>query len=168
MHVFRTPTGAAMAYETDPRPGHEGQPVSEPNRPAIQAWLNARYPIRPTRADVDAERDRRLAAGVLVTLTGYAAPLRIQCGGTDRTNLTGLRLTADRRIAAGDTTTLPFRCRGNVTHDLTPAQMIEAFDHASAFHTAVMQASWALKYMATIPADYADDSHWPADDRTAP
>ena len=120
----------------------------------------------PTRAAVDAERDRRLAAGVLVALTGYTAPLRIQCGGTDRTNLTGLCLTADRRLAAGDTATLPFRCRGNVTHDLTPAQMVEAFDHASAFHTAVMQASWALKDTNPIPADYAADARWPADDRT--
>ena len=122
----------------------------------------------PSRADVDAERDRRLADGVLVALAGYAAPLRIQCGGTDRTNLTGLRLTAEKRIAAGDTSTLPFRCRGNVTHDLTPAQMVEAFDHATAFHTAVMQASWALKDADPIPADYDADARWPIDDRTAP
>ena len=53
-----------------------------------------------------------------------------------------------------------------MTHDLTPAQMIEAFDHASAFHTAVMQASWALKDANPIPADYDADARWPTDDRT--
>lgn len=114
-----------------------------------------------TKADVNAERQRRLEFGCVVTLsTGKAIP--IQGRAQDQTNMLGLVTIAQMRIQAGDTTsTTTFRDRDNQDHPLTPAEVIELWQRGAAYFELVMQASWALKDSDPIPPDFADDKHWP-------
>lgn len=115
----------------------------------------------PTSSDVNAERDRRVAAGIAVTIDGYG-PVPLQGRDQDQTNLLGLVTAANLRIASGDTATLTkFRDAENVDHMLTPPQIIEMWLKGSAWISAVYDASWTLKAMDPIPADYANDSRWP-------
>ena len=110
---------------------------------------------------INAERDRRTSAGTTVNVTGYG-DIPLQGGERDQTNLLGLVTAAQVRLAGGDTTTLTkFRDADNVDHMLTPAQIIEMWSKGAAWISANYDASWALKAMDPIPADFADDSYWP-------
>lgn len=118
-------------------------------------------PPAASTADVNRERDRRVFAGTTVVLTGYG-PVPLQGRDQDQTNLLGLVTAASLRIAAGDSvTTTKFRDAANVDHDLTPSQIIEMWSKGSGWISAVYQASWAIKAMDPIPADFADDTRWP-------
>ena len=67
----------------------------------------------------------------------------------------------DFSLVQGDTTTaISFRDDANNMHALTPAQVVELWEKAAGYISAVYAASWTLKD-GTIPADYADDRHWP-------
>ena len=118
----------------------------------------------PTGEDVNAERARRIEAGVIINVTGYAHAIHVTCRNEDRHNLSGLAFTAQERIGAGDTTTLTtFRDGADVMHDLTPPQIVEMRDQSMAYVEAVYAASWTLKAMSPIPADYATNAtYWPA------
>jgi hypothetical protein len=112
--------------------------------------------------DVNTERERRIAAGATVTVTG-AGDIPVQGREEDVRNLQGLGLVALARVSTGDTTTITeFRDAENVYHDLTPPQVLELVQAAAGAAEAIIQASWAIKAMDPIPADYADDTHWPA------
>lgn len=114
-------------------------------------------PPPPTGDDVNAERQRRIITGAVfggVHVTGR---------DEDIMNLTNLALAAQVRMAGGDTTTLTtYRDGGNVDHDLTPPQMLTLWQQASARVSAIYAASWAIKAMDPIPADFANDSYWGA------
>lgn len=129
-------------------------PVAEPETPPTAA------PVA-TAQMVNVERDRRIAAGVAVEITGYGlVPLqgRLQ----DQTNMLGLATAANLRIAAGDIETVTkFRDAANVDHDLTPPQIVEMWSKGAAWISAVFEASWALKAADPIPLDFDDDVHWP-------
>lgn len=127
-----------------------GEPDEEPTEaPTITAGM------------VNAERDRRIASGTSVPVTGYGS-IPLQGREKDQTNLLGLVQAASLRIASGDVTTLTkFRDGSNADHFLTPPQVIEMWSKGSAWISSVYDASWALKDMPTIPLDYTNDSHWP-------
>lgn len=111
--------------------------------------------------EVNAERDRRIAAGVTVYVEGYG-PVALQGREKDQTNLLGLQAAAAMRLAAGDTVTLTkFRDADNVDHMLTPPQIVDLWAKGAAWISATYDASWGLKALDPIPADYADDTHWP-------
>lgn len=112
-------------------------------------------------SQIDAERERRIAAGVTVTLSdGILIPL--QGRPEDQINMLALKDTARDLLAAGvSAPILPFRDAENVVHQLTPAQMIEATDKGKQHVSAVYQAAWALKEMEPIPTDFAEDVNWP-------
>lgn len=110
---------------------------------------------------INVERDRRISAGTTVNVTGYG-DIPLQGGERDQTNLLGLVTAAQVRLAGGDTATLTkFRDAENVDHMLTPMQVIEMWSKGAAWISANYDASWALKAMDPIPADFADDSYWP-------
>lgn len=114
------------------------------------------------RAAVTAERDRRIHAGAVVSVTGYG-DIPLQGRPADQINLIALSDTARNLVATGVTSpVIPFRDATNATHMLTPAQMVELASKGK--HTASMlyAAAWALKDGGAIPEDYADDAHWPA------
>ena len=111
--------------------------------------------------DVNFERDRRIENGVTVNVTGLGA-VPLQGRPQDQVNLLGLKDTAKELAAAGITAPIiPFRDALNVTHILTPAQLIEMVDKGKMWVSAMMQASWDIKAMDPIPQDFAADSYWP-------
>jgi hypothetical protein len=107
-------------------------------------------------SDVNAERDRRIVAGK--TINGIAVTGREE----DARNLTNLALAAQVRIANGDTATLTtFRDGNNVDHDLTPPEMLDLWQQSSAYVSALYAASWTIKALNPIPADFDANSRWP-------
>lgn len=111
--------------------------------------------------DVNRERDRRVSAGTTVELDGYG-PVPLQGRDQDQTNLLGLVTAASLRLAGGDNTTVTkFRDALNVDHMLVPSQIVEMWSKGSAWISDVYDASWTIKAMDPIPADYAADSYWP-------
>jgi hypothetical protein len=80
----------------------------------------------------------------------------------DARNLTNLALGAQLRIASGDSTTeTVFRDGNNSDHSLTPPQLLSLWQHSAAYVSALYAASWAIKAVVPIPADFKDDSYWP-------
>lgn len=114
-----------------------------------------------TGADIDRERDRRVMDGLVVTVAGYGE-VSLQGRDIDMRNLHGLATAAQLRIAGGaGATQTPFRDKANVIHELTQAQILDLWSQGAAFVSAVFQSAWALKDNPPIPADYAEDTHWP-------
>jgi len=109
---------------------------------------------------VNQERDRRLTSGAVVTLSGYG-DIAVQGRNRDISIYTNLALRAQQRIAAGDTTPMDFRDRDDNMHSFTPTQMAELLNLAAERADAIYSASWTLKGMDPIPADYDNDSYWP-------
>lgn len=120
-------------------------------------------PVAPSSEDINAERERRLIAGVTISVNGYG-DIPLQGRPADQINLLALKDTARDLDAAGVTAAvIPFRDADNVTHMLTPDQMMELADSGKTAASAIYQASWAIKArndLATI--DIADDQYWSA------
>lgn len=120
----------------------------------------------PTSGDVNRERDRRLAAGVTVNVTGYG-DIPVQGGPGDQINMLALGATAQELIGAGVTAAVvPFRDAVNTMHDLTPDQVADMVRKAKEAASAIYAVSWAMKdgtgdFTGGIPADYTADTHWP-------
>ena len=125
----------------------------------------SRAPPPPSADDVDQERDRRIEAGM--TFNG----VRYQTRAQDRENVAGASIMA---LAAMVNGAQPgdLRWHGGASDfvwiaednslNTMDAQTFFAFGQAMAAHkSALIFAARALKDMAEIPADYADDKHWP-------
>jgi hypothetical protein len=113
-------------------------------------------PVKDDRARVDAERDRRIAEGVAVSLsTGKTFTMQTRPG--DIQSIQALVTVAQVQWARQIT----FRDTDNNDQEMTPDEMIEAGMAAFAHVDAHYKAGWALKDTDPIPADYADDAHWP-------
>jgi hypothetical protein len=140
--------------------GVEKRKETAKERSDRQAFQNA----GPLNVQVNLERDRRILAGKEFTVTGYATPIAVSGDRTTQMNLLALATAANMRIASGDTTTITkYRDEKNAIHDLTPPQIAELWSLGAAFVSDVYQASWALKdNPGGIPADFKDDTHWPA------
>lgn len=109
---------------------------------------------------VNTERERRIAAGATVTVTG-AGDIPVQGRDVDVRNLQGLGLAALARVSAGDTATITvFRDAGNVDHSLTPPQVLELVQRAAGVVEAIIQASWVIKAMDPLPDDVTVDELW--------
>lgn len=121
----------------------------------------------PSTDDVNAERDRRLEAGSAFTVAGVADPIPLQGREFDRTVYLALLTRAQGYKAAGVTDpVLKIRAADDVTHNLTPDQMISLVTQSMNWFEDVMATSWHMKdatgdFPDGIPADYADDTHWP-------
>jgi hypothetical protein len=119
----------------------------------------------PTFMDVDAERDRRIAAGFTFGGTFF------QSRPEDRENIMGAGTAAlgammlgaqagDYRWHGGDSDFM-WIAADNSTHPMD-AQTVYAFGLAAMAHkTAHIFAARAIKDADTIPADYIDDGYWP-------
>ncbi|MGN7770784.1 DUF4376 domain-containing protein [Phyllobacterium sp. 22552] len=105
---------------------------------------------------INAERQRRIESGKVIS--GVLVTGR----DNDARNLQALLSVAQIRMAGGDTETVTvFRDGNNVDHELTPPQVVNVFLQSTAFVSEVYAASWKLKVLDPIPADFADDNHWP-------
>lgn len=115
----------------------------------------------PTDADVNAERTRRLEYGSEFTVAGVANPIPLTGRDFDQSVYLALLLRAQGYKAAGVTAPiLTLRDRSDVTHNLTPDQMISLITQSMTWFESVMATSWDMKDNG-IPVDYADDKHWP-------
>lgn len=122
-------------------------------------------PPAPTSAEVDAERNRRIAAGFTFQSKAY------QSRPEDRENMAGASLAA---LAAMGNGALPgdYRWHGGDSdfvwiaedNSLTPmdAQTMFAFGQTAMAHKqAHIFAARALKDAEEIPSDYMSDDYWP-------
>lgn len=122
----------------------------------ITAEQKAAEAAAALKASINAERQRRILAGKVID------GVHVTGSDEDARNLTSLALGAQLRLAAGDTETLTtFRDGENVDHELTPVQLLSLWQQSAEYVSALYAASWALKAMEPIPADYASDGHWP-------
>jgi hypothetical protein len=120
----------------------------------------ASYSTGPDTTDVDAERDRRIAQGVTITLAdGTVIPVQTR-DDVDFRNLNGLSTAGLALQLQGSTQMTVFRDAENNGHSLTPAQLVELGMKVAAAIQAVYARSWALKGMSPIPDDYAADKYW--------
>lgn len=115
-----------------------------------------------TGADVDVERDRRIALGASVTAGGATFPVQTR-DDVDFRNINGLVSKGIVLTLQGDsTTTVTFRDAANTDHQLAATDLISMGSQVAARVEAIYAASWVIKAMGTIPADYAADNRWPA------
>lgn len=129
-----------------------------------EAWTVTALPP-PTEGQVDAERDRRIAAGFTFGGTFF------QSRPEDRENIMGAGTAAlgammlgaqagDYRWHGGDSDFM-WIAADNSTHPMD-AQTVYAFGLAAMAHkTAHIFAARAIKDADPIPADFADDAYWP-------
>lgn len=117
--------------------------------------------LPPTASDVDAERDRRVLEGSTFDITDYGS-VRILGDEVTIRNLQGLAFAAQVLIADGNPDSITeFRDADNIVHQLTQPQVIELHLKGAAFISACFKAGWTLKDGEEIPADFAEDKHWP-------
>ncbi|WP_182422032.1 DUF4376 domain-containing protein [Aureimonas sp. ME7] len=136
-----------------------------------EAWIMVDRPPppsepMPTAADIDAERDRRIEAGF--TFAGKA----FQARPADRENILGAASLAHMAMTLQNKKPGDLRWHGGeddfvwiaADNSLVPmdAPTVMAFGQVAANHkSAHTFAARALKDLDEIPADFADDRHWP-------
>jgi hypothetical protein len=124
--------------------------------------IAAYEPPAPTGEDVIAERNRRLAGGFDFDFGDERGVHRI---GTTVADLAGWSEVTDyaRALAAsGDTETTIGVVTDTGPCEVTAAEWESVLLAAAAFRQPIWAASFALAAADPIPADYADDGHWPA------
>lgn len=112
------------------------------------------------RAEIIAERDRRLYPGRLDT---SIAPVDLR-NARDEANLTLIRGEARERQSVNDITPIPFRDADNVSQMLAPAQVITMTDEVLGYGQQVYATSWQLKDQ--LQAIFDDEQLTLADKRT--
>lgn len=127
----------------------------------ITAEMKTAKALANKRATINTERERRIALGVTVNVTGDG-DIPVQGRDEDIRNIQGLGLGALARVSLGDTSTITtFRDANNVDHDLVPQQVLELWQKSAGAVEAILQASWTIKAMDPIPEDITDDALWP-------
>lgn len=122
-------------------------------------------PPKPlTNADVNAELQRRVQQGGSFKPVGYPTPIPVLGDDTTTRNLQALAFAASMRLGGGQgAASTPFRDHANVVHNLNQGQVLDLWNQGAAYVSAIFQAAWALKDNPNgVPADFADDVHWPA------
>lgn len=116
--------------------------------------------ISVTAQQIGAEVERRIA--LPLTVAGLSVGnIEINMDAPSQRNLQGLASVGMYLVSADPTHVTTFRDYDNTSHDLTPADLVSMGLQVAARIQAVYEASWALKAMDPIPADYTDDSYWP-------
>ena len=135
------------------------QMVEDPDNKAVigGTWDGQAFgPIPPAPVNtrrVRIEAERRIEAGLSIAGTAF------RCDNQSITRIHGLAMHAQRMEDASQTVNIVFKTTaGNTMTVTSAAQAWSMFDAASAYVAAVLAASAALQ--DTLPADFADDSHW--------
>jgi hypothetical protein len=139
--------------------------ATQEERAVAAATLNAYDPHAPTAAMVDAERDRRLASFAF-------GGRRYDFDSDSQTNMAGAGTLALAAIISGKQPgdlrwADPDRDFGWIALDNTlvsmDAQTTMAFAQAAGhWKSSHIMIGRALKNATPIPADFANDAHWPA------
>lgn len=123
----------------------------------MRVWNLQKKIITPEQ--VNAERDRRIQAGVDVTLG--EKNFRVQTRhDQDFRNINGLVSKGILLLMSQDPETTPFRDEADVTHDLSGAEMISMGKQVGAHVSFLYQKAWDLKALDPIPLNYTSDEWW--------
>ncbi|MEW6124972.1 MAG: hypothetical protein AB1698_20380, partial [Pseudomonadota bacterium] len=126
----------------------------------VAAWQASQVPPAPTKAHVYAERDRRLAGGFDFD---FGDARGVHHFGTTVGDMVGwdeVSKLADvmRRLASPGLIAIATETgRAQVT----PAEWDAILLASAGMRQPIWQASFLLTALDPIPADYADDVHWP-------
>jgi|GEM_PF-1472353 len=122
-------------------------------------------PNSPLPSEVDAERDRRIAAGFVFR------GVRFQSRPEDRENMAGASLAALAAMTAGaqpgdlrwhgGSSDFVWIAEDNSLHPMDAQTMFAFGQTAMAHKQAMIFAARSIKDMEPVPADYTDDGYWP-------
>jgi len=112
----------------------------------------------PTKADVDDERERRIALPLSVTVS--IGTFQINMDANAQRNIQGLSSVGQYFVAIGDTQLTQFRDFANEIQYLPPADLIAMGLQVAARIQAVYAKSWLIREMDPIPYDFDQDSYW--------
>jgi hypothetical protein len=113
---------------------------------------------RVLKERVNSERERRLALGALISVTGLANPVHVQGTLRDRINLYGLDKEARDSAPSA---MMSFHDANDEDRPMTASQMIEMISKAEKIALSLFVAGHNLKAMDPIPDDLDDDRYWP-------
>lgn len=117
-------------------------------------------PRAPSKADVEAERDRRLARGFVFDFGDMRG---VHFFGTTPKDMDGWKEVseaADVRRRAGSTDPITISTETGVV-EINPAEWDSILLASAAMRQPIWRASFTLAAMDPIPEDYAADTHWP-------
>lgn len=118
-------------------------------------------PPAPKKADVIAERDRRLAMGFT---HDFGDERGLHIFATTHEDMEGwneVTVMAQALLAADDTSTHILIVTETGVTTVTASEWQSVLLAAAAFRQPIWQASFALQALDPIPPDYSDDSYWP-------
>lgn len=141
-------TGDAWEIADAPAPA-EPDPISPPE------------PQSPTRADVAAERKRRLAMGFSFD---FGDGRGVHVFGTTEADMMGwdevTKVCDLIRRGVLDLTTISISTETGEA-EVSPEDWDLVLAAAAAFRQPIWQASFALERLEPVPDDFADDAYWP-------
>lgn len=164
MKYLKDAAGVVYAFESD---GSQDEFIPKGLVAMTQAEVAAHLNpgAGPTAANVDAERDRRMDAGVVFRGVKY------QSRPTDRENIAGAAQLAFMAIVGGaqegdlrwsdSAKDFAWIAADNSLVPMDAATVVEFGKMAAARKQALIYAARQLKDKAAIPSDYADDKWWP-------
>lgn len=114
----------------------------------------------PTIDNVIAERERRLALGFNYDFGDARGVHRFGTTARDLAGWDEVTQLAAARLAKGETTPVDVVTNTGPAN-VTPLEWQDVLLAAGAFRQPIWAASFGLEAQNPIPADYADDAHWP-------
>lgn len=164
MKYLRSPVGEVYAFALD---GSEDAfiPSGLLDMTAAEVELHINPVWQPTAADVDVERDRRMAAGV-----EFKGSL-FQSRPSDHENIIGAAQLAFMAVASGakqgnlrwsdPNRDFTWIAADNSLVPMDAPAVVELGKAVIARKQSLIHAGRQLKDMAEIPSDYIDDKWWP-------
>jgi hypothetical protein len=111
-----------------------------------------------SKEDLYAERERRIALPLMVTLSVGSIPINMDM--LSQRNIQGLASVGQYLSVANPEQMTAFRGFDNVTYQLTAADLVSMGLQVAARIQAAYNAEWALKAMTPIPTDFRDEAYW--------
>lgn len=115
----------------------------------------------PTLADVERERERRLAAGFSYDFGDARGVHVIGTSEADMIGWSDVTTYAGALMALEDTTTVIDIITNTGPAQVTASEWQQILLAAAAFRQPIWAASFMLQAMDPLPADVADDVYWP-------
>lgn len=128
----------------------------------VLAVHGLRYRAGPAVSDVIAERDRRLALGFSYDFGDVRGVHRIGTTPADQQGWSEVTTLAQALLASGDLVTPISIITDTGPATVTAPEWMAVLLAAGTHRQPIWSASFALQALDPIPADYADDGHWPA------
>lgn len=139
-----------------PQEGYAEEEIAA-DHPDVLAFLNP----PPGPADVIAERERRLGLGFDYDFGDERGIHRIGTSAADMVGWDEVTKFANAMVALGDTTTTITIVTETGPTAVTALEWQAVLVAAGMFRQPIWQAPFMLQAAEPIPADFADDAHWP-------